>query len=367
MANACILLKNTVNADTGASFAVIEAFASGGYPFDEIHILSQSDKQTIVETLKGLKQRCGVIALLSDKSALPFAKGYADAVFSPSAAQHSFANACVYKDGKVVLFLASADQTETGAEYVKQICLPFLAQNSGMAYEQLHIRTIGANAQRIESLLQDVRAYAGDKIRCVHTCRYGEDVITLVYNNDASKMLIDEVLRRLVDALGDTVYALNDNSVEEQLVELLKLRRRKISVAESFTGGGLAKRITSVSGASQVYFEGLNTYNETSKIKRLGVSNYTLNTVGAVSDKTAYEMACGLLNTGDCDVAVATTGLAGPKSDRSGLPVGLCYISVGTRERVRVYRYVFDGSRQDITEKAINYALYHAYKEVKDL
>ncbi len=66
-------------------------------------------------------------------------------------------------------------------------------------------------------------------------------------------------------------------------------------------------------------------------------------------------------------MAVATTGLAGPKSDRSGLPVGLCYISVGTRERVRVYRYVFDGSRQDITEKAINYALYHAYKEVKDL
>jgi PncC family amidohydrolase len=154
--------------------------------------------------------------------------------------------------------------------------------------------------------------------------------------------------------------------MEEQLVNALKLRRRKLSVAESFTGGGIAKRITSVSGASEVYFEGLNTYNENAKIKRLGVSEYTLRTLGAVSDQTAYEMAYGLLNTGDCDIAVATTGLAGPKSDRSQLPVGLCYIAVGTKERIRVYRYIFEGDRQEITEKAINYALFLAYKQIKN-
>ena len=51
-----------------------------------------------------------------------------------------------------------------------------------------------------------------------------------------------------------------------------------------FTGGGVSRRIVSVPGASEVYFEGLNTYDERSKIKRLGVSEYTLKTVGAVSD-----------------------------------------------------------------------------------
>ena len=125
--------------------------------------------------------------------------------------------------------------------------------------------------------------------------------------------------------------------------------------------------MASVSGASEVYFEGLNTYNEVSKIKRLGVAEYTLRTLGAVSDQTAYEMAYGLLNTGDCDVAVATTGLAVPKSDKSMQPVGLCYIAVGTKERIRVYRYIFDGDRKEITEKAINYALFFAYRQLKDM
>ena len=99
----------------------------------------------------------------------------------------------------------------------------------------------------------------------------------------------------------------------------------------------------------------------------MGVSNYTLKTVGAVSDQTAYEMATGLIATGDCDISIATTGLAGPKSDKSGLPVGTCYLAIGTKEKVFVYRYQFNGSRQDITETAINYALHLAYKHLKTM
>ena len=137
-------------------------------------------------------------------------------------------------------------------------------------------------------------------------------------------------------------------------------------MAVSFTGGGIGKRIVSVPGASEVYFEGVNTYDERAKIKRLGVSEYTLRTVGAVSDETAYEMAAGLLASGDCDVSVATTGLAGPKSDRTELPVGLCYIAVGLKEKVFVYRYKFEGTREEITETAINYALFLAYRQLKN-
>ncbi len=367
MANACVILKNTVDTQLGEAPAVIRAFESGGYAFDELHILTLSDAQTAVDGLKALKKRCSTLLLLSDKSVLAVAKSYAEQVFAPSSARHEFASAVAYVEGDSVLFSLSADGTETGVEYVNNICLPLLTALRGVRYENLFVRAIGASALRVESLLSEIRAFAGDKMRCMHAQQNGEDVFTLTYDSNTPKMLVDDVLRKLAEGLGDTVYALTDTTIEEQLVHLLKLRKRKISVAESFTGGGIAKRITSVSGASEVYFEGLNTYDEGSKIKRLGVSDYTLNTLGAVSDKTAYEMACGLLKTGDCDVAIATTGLAGPKSDRSGLPVGLCFISVGTKERVRVYRYVFDGTRKQITEKAISYALYHAYNDVKDL
>lgn len=231
----------------------------------------------------------------------------------------------------------------------------------------LILRTMGANHACVERVLSSIQQHAKNGITCHHVRNYGEDVIEIRCDANTSKALLDDIVREAVEVLDASLYALGNTTLEEQVVTLLKLRGRRLSVAESFTGGGLASRIVSVSGASEVYFEGLNTYNESSKIKRLGVSPETLKNKGAVSEQTAYEMAVGLLNTGDCDIAVTTTGLAGPNSDGSGLPVGLCFIAVGSRERVRVYQYKFDGSRKEITEKAINYALYLTYKQLKDM
>ena len=229
------------------------------------------------------------------------------------------------------------------------------------------VRTMGAHSAQIEKVLSEIKKYTQEGISCYHVRNYGEDVIQISHADNTNKTLVDDLVRFAIEALEASVYALGDTSLEEQVISLLKLRGKTLSVAESFTGGGLASRIVSVSGASEVYFEGLNTYNELAKIKRLGVNPQTLKTAGAVSEQTAYEMAVGLLNTGDCSFAIATTGLAGPKTDGSGLPVGLCFIAVGTKERIRVYRYQLDGSRKEITETAINYALYLIYKQLKDI
>lgn len=229
------------------------------------------------------------------------------------------------------------------------------------------IRAMGAKAACVEALVRELNARGEGCISCHHVRVYDEDILTIAYDNTASKILLDDLLRICVEELDECIYAMTDTSLEQQLVSLLKVRGRMLSVAESFTGGGIAQRITSVSGASEVYFEGINAYNETSKMKRLGVSPQTLAKYGAVSEQTAYEMVLGLLQTGDCNVAIATTGLAGPNTDKSGLPVGLCYIAVGSIEKIRVYQYHFDGSREEITKKAINYALYLAYKQLRDL
>jgi nicotinamide-nucleotide amidase len=158
-----------------------------------------------------------------------------------------------------------------------------------------------------------------------------------------------------------------DTPLEKMLIELLRLRRKKIAVAESFTGGGVGRRIVSVSGASEVYVEGLNTYAESAKMRRLGVSEYTLRSQGAVSEQTAYEMAAGLLEQGGCDVSIATTGLAGPNSDGSGVPVGTCCIAIGLDDNVYVYRYTLQGGREEVTETAISYALFLACKQLKNM
>ncbi len=368
MKNACIVLQKKINPSDRGVNDVLGAFSGCGYSFSNVQFLLQTDEKSIKASVQKYKESADMLLVLADKTALPIVKGYFAEYYNDNTAQNIYGGAGVYRDKKSILFLLSADATDTGVGYVTNVCVPYLQQLSGVRYDKMTIRAVGANEERVKGLLAQAVNMGSDRLSCRHTRKYDEDVIEITYDSNTPKMLIDDVLRLFADGLGDTVYALNsDNTLEEQLVTLLKLRRRKISVAESFTGGGVAKRITSVSGASEVYFEGLNAYDELSKIKRLGVSEYTLQTAGAVSDQTAYEMATGLLNTGCCDIAIATTGLAGPKTDRSMLPVGLCFIAVGIKEQVLVYRYKFDGNREEITEKAINYALYLAYKQLKNL
>ncbi len=236
-----------------------------------------------------------------------------------------------------------------------------------MATDKTVLRCVGAAETHVQSLIARAQKIDEGKVEYRLLRKFDEDILQLEYDENISKRLIEDVIRVFAEGLADCLYALDDTLLEQRLVELLKLRGKTLSVAESFTGGGVGRRVVSVSGASEVFFEGLNTYNELSKIKRLGVSEYTLKTFGAVSDQTAYEMAAGLIQSGDCDISIATTGLAGPNTDRSMLPIGLCYIAVGTKECVLVYRYKFDGTREEITEKAINYALFLAYKQLKNM
>ena len=78
-------------------------------------------------------------------------------------------------------------------------------------------------------------------------------------------------------------------------------------------------------------------------------------------------MAVGLLKTGKCDLAISTTGIAGPKSDNTAKPVGLCYIGIGMKDGVHTYKYNLSGNREEITETAKNTALFLAIKKLKNL
>lgn len=366
MKNACVVLRKIVNAapDGGLS-AVLDELSLGGYSFEELRFLPQTEEAKVKDALLSMQKEYENIILLADKSALPIVKTYLSESFPQAKIYAAFGNAAIYDEERTTIFLLSRDKTETGVGYVKNACVPFLRKKYGLRFDKIVLRSIGAGIALVEQLLSEAIRRAGSAVTIKHERKYDEDVIQIVYDSNTPKMLADDLLRMFAEGLGDTLYALENTPLEKQLVSLLKLRGKKLSVAESFTGGGLARRIVSVSGASEVYFEGLNTYDECSKIKRLGVSAYTLGSMGAVSEKTAYEMALGLLNTGDCDIAIATTGLAGPKSDKSMLPVGYCCIAVGTKERICVYQYKFDGDREEITEKAINYALFLAYKQLK--
>ena len=117
-------------------------------------------------------------------------------------------------------------------------------------------------------------------------------------------------------------------SIEKQTVELLKSKKLKLATAESCTGGLISKRITDVSGSSEVFEGGVVCYSNRFKENVLGVFQKKKKKYGAVSRETAREMVKGVLSLTKADIAVAVTGIAGPSSDDTNKPVGLVYIAV---------------------------------------
>lgn len=360
---ACLILKNGgLDAAEEEAVRTIQAFSQNGYFFEEIRILNLEKEGSLNAVFSELKTKFEQIACIIEEGALKrvtecISKAYPQTVYADS-----LGNSFVFQGNDKLAILIKKGETISVDTLVLQI-----NKRHGIRKERMTLRSMGANATHVQRLLLDCRQKSGGKIEYTHRRKCDEDIIELFYGENTPKMLLDDILRYIAENLGDTLYALEDVSLEEQLVSLLKIRGKKLSVAESFTGGGISRRIVSVSGASEVFFEGLTTYNEHSKMLRLGVNEFTLKSFGAVSEKTAYEMALGILQTGQAELAIATTGLAGPNSDKSMLPVGLCFIAVGTKERIVVYRYKFVGTRNEITEKAINYALFLAYKQLKNL
>ena len=204
----------------------------------------------------------------------------------------------------------------------------------------------------------------GEILRSVKT-QNGDSLCTLSFSGEKSDFAA--VKRYIIEKIGGRIYAEFNVSLGERLFDLLKLKNLKISTAESFTGGRVVSEIIKNAGASAYVSEGVVCYSNESKKSRLGVREEDLFAFGAVSPKVAYQMAAGLLIKGDCDVAVSTTGIAGPKSDDSEKPVGLNYIGIGMKDGVHVFKYELTGTREEITETAKNTALFLAIKKLKNL
>jgi len=145
--------------------------------------------------------------------------------------------------------------------------------------------------------------------------------------------------------------------VEYEVVELLKKNNLKVTFAESCTGGMLAARLVNVSGASEVFDSAVVTYSNEAKQTLLGVNKGTLEAFGAVSARTAEEMAVGASDRLGAEVAVSVTGIAGPGGGTERKPVGLVYIACNVLGNVTVKECHFTGERLDVRNAAVEAAL----------
>ena len=165
--------------------------------------------------------------------------------------------------------------------------------------------------------------------------------------------LVEPVVSEICGVLGSSVYAVTPSSettMQEIVGELLVSRGLTVSTAESCTGGLVAAKLVDYPGISSVLREAHVTYANEAKVRYCGVRPETLRAYGAVSEQTAREMAQGLRKESGADIAVATTGIAGPGGGTPEKPVGLVYVACACAQGVSVERLLLGGSRARIRE-----------------
>ncbi len=154
-------------------------------------------------------------------------------------------------------------------------------------------------------------------------------------------------------------------NIEDIVGESLVNKKLTIGTAESCTGGLLAGTLINYSGISSVFMEGVVTYSNDAKMKRLGVEKETLDNFGAVSEETAKEMASGICKTASTNIGISTTGIAGPGGGTNEKPVGLVYMGLCINGEVFCRKFNFKGSRQEIRLQAVKSALEFLLEYIK--
>ena len=178
-----------------------------------------------------------------------------------------------------------------------------------------------------------------------------------------NKKSVEKIVKKLYNRISEFIIGEDNDRIENTIYECLNSGKKPltISTAESCTGGMIASKLIEVPGISENFIESIVSYSNEAKIKRLKVKKETLEKYGAVSEEVAREMLAGLKT----DVAISTTGIAGPGGGTKEKPVGLVYIGIRVKDEVKIFRRELKGDRNKIRQRAMMHALYNLLKILK--
>lgn len=221
------------------------------------------------------------------------------------------------------------------------------------------LKLYGVGESQLETMLQDLLEKQSNPTLATLA---KENEIQLRLTAKASlperaEKLLAEMEAEIRKRVGQFVFAVDDETMEEVVGILLRQRGATISVAESCTGGLIGHRLTEVPGSSAYFQYGVVTYSNEAKEKLLHVDGELLRRFGAVSSQVARAMAAGVRELGKTSLGLAVTGIAGPEGGRPGKPVGLVYIALATQAEVHVESHNFRGPRPVIKKRASQAAL----------
>lgn len=220
---------------------------------------------------------------------------------------------------------------------LRERAVPYLARFSKSVIASHSVHVYGRGEAAVALLVDDLTQNANPTV--APYAKEGE-MFVRVTAKAATKAEADALCAPVVEEIrhrvGNFVYSVDIDTLEETVVRELIRQGKTLATAESCTGGLLAKRLTDVPGSSAAFEMGCVTYANRVKEMLLGVPHETLETYGAVSEQTARAMAEGVLRKSGADLGIGITGIAGPDGGTPEKPVGTVYIALSDGNRTWV-------------------------------
>ena len=246
--------------------------------------------------------------------------------------------------------------------------VPYLEKLQGGVIGSRYVKIFGVGESSMETLVKPLM----DRLEGVTMAPYAKEgecelrITARAETKEAALALCDPVVAQVREILGTNIYGVDVSSLEERVVQGLRQQGLTIALAESCTGGLVAKRITDIAGASEVFGFGCVTYSNAAKQRLLGVSQETLERCTAVSEQTALEMARGVRALSGADIGLSVTGYAGPGGGTEEHPVGTVFIGLSWAggEQVVCPERRYMRSREQVRRAAASHALDLVRREV---
>lgn len=238
---------------------------------------------------------------------------------------------------------------------------PFLLKDSDTRLVSHTMHFFGIGESMLESILHELMEESTNPTVAPYA-KTGEvqlRVTARVKQGEDAEALLQPVMEQIKEKVGEFLYGIDVGDLQTAAVWALKEKNLHVAVAESCTGGYVAKRITDVSGASDVFECGICSYSNRIKHQILGVKQETLDTFGAISEETVREMAEGVRRISGAEIGVSVTGNAGPQASE-GKDVGLVYIGVDSDHFKKVFMLYVNRKDQDARETIRYLASSHA-------
>lgn len=221
------------------------------------------------------------------------------------------------------------------------------------------LRVTGLSESEVEQRVSPLYAVYPETETTILAAPTGIQLHPRIWTEDPAKAetVLNEIVGRMALALGDNLFSVRGEVLEEVLARILTENRATIAVAESCTGGMLAERLTNVPGSSSYFLGGVVCYSNDLKTSLVGVPKDLIEAKGAVSSEVALALADGIRKRSGATLGVGITGIAGPGGGTSEKPVGLVHIGIADERGPREKRFQFPGDRDRIRQYATQVAL----------